>query len=74
MSRKTTLKVNTTNRGGIHVPHPERSGAQWRILTWDDQGSLSFIEVHLPNDSCPKQWLEDRKMILGVDALAERIR
>jgi len=73
MSRKFTRRFATTNHGGIHVPHSERFGARWRILMWDADGTLSFVEVHLPNDSCPRKWLEERRMVLGVDALAEII-
>jgi len=40
---------------------------------WDAEGSLSFVEIHIPNDSCPRKWLEEHKMVLGEDALAERI-
>lgn len=73
MSRKFTRRFDASNHGGIHIPYPERFGAWWRILTWDANGSLSFVEVQLPNDSCPRKWLEERKLVLDVDALAERI-
>lgn len=73
MSRKFTRRFTASNQGGIQVPYHKRFGAQWRILMWDAEGSLSFVEVHLPNDSCPRKWLEERKMTLGEDALAEII-
>ena len=73
MSRKFTPRINASNNGGIHVPPQQRYGVWWRILMWDTEGSLSFVEIHLPNDSCPRKWLEDHKMVLGEDALAERI-
>lgn len=73
MSKKFTRRLNASNPGGIHVPHHQRFGAWWRILMWDDAGNLTFVEIHLPNDSCPRKWLEEHKMTLGVDALAEHI-
>ena len=73
MSRKSTRRFSVGTPGGIHVPFHERHGAWWRILMWDAQGNLTFVEVHLPNDSCPRKWLDQRRMTLGVDALAERI-
>ena len=73
MSRKFTRRFAASNQGGIHIPHHQRSGARWRILMWDAAGSLTIVELHLPNDSCPRKWLEERRMVLGVDALAELI-
>lgn len=73
MSRKFTRRFEARNQGGIYVPHHERFGASWRILMQDSDGSTSIVVVHLPYDSCPREWLEKREMVLGVDALAERI-
>lgn len=74
MSRKFTRRFTASIPGGIYVPHHQRFGVQWRILMRDTDGSLTFVEVHLPNDSCPRKWLEEQQMVLGEDALAEQIR
>ena len=73
MSKKFTRRFTAGTPGGIHVPFHQRQGAWWRILIQDAQGTLVVVEVHLPNDSCPKKWCEERKMTFERDALAERI-
>ena len=74
MSRNVTVCVDTTNIGGIHTPHKERFGFWWRILYEGVDGEWILVVVRLPNDSCPLRWLEQQGMVLGVDALAERIQ